>query len=243
MKRHTLRQIANISPGKKNYDRIDNIYRTIEKAFLRLESQDLNNFVFSISNTLTEHSVEYRREIWLLARRLVPISQLKLFNIEDNIDGVLSTLPPRYEKLIRLRFGIGIKKHLSKTGAAIGTRSTIDHDGINFGENGHSLEELASAFGVDRERIRQMEAKIIRMLRHDSRSSLLIAIFEKNLYSREIEDLASVVLGYTQVAKLKAQNQNSYPMPKPEPGQLLPVVELRPVFKPPAQSHPSAVPA
>lgn len=70
---------------------------------------------------------------------------LKTITNED-IDGVLKTLTPREESVIRLRFGL---------------------------QNGrcHTLEEVGSEFNVTRERIRQIEAKALRKLRHPVRSN------------------------------------------------------------------------
>ena len=72
---------------------------------------------------------------------------LKTITNED-IDGVLKTLTPREESVIRLRFGL--------------------QDG-----RCHTLEEVGSEFNVTRERIRQIEAKALRKLRHPSRSKKL----------------------------------------------------------------------
>ena len=72
---------------------------------------------------------------------------LKTITNED-IDGVLKTLTPREEAVIRLRFGL--------------------LDG-----RCHTLEEVGSEFNVTRERIRQIEAKALRKLRHPSRSKRL----------------------------------------------------------------------
>ena len=66
---------------------------------------------------------------------------------------VLKTLTPREEKVIKLRFGIG--------------------DGSE-----HTLEEVGQDFDVTRERIRQIEAKALRKLRHPSRSRKLKAFLE-----------------------------------------------------------------
>ena len=64
----------------------------------------------------------------------------------ENIDAVLKTLTPREEAVIRLRFGL--------------------YDGRS-----HTLEEVGSEFNVTRERIRQIEAKALRKLRHPVRSN------------------------------------------------------------------------
>ncbi|HTQ96245.1 MAG TPA: RNA polymerase sigma factor RpoD [Candidatus Acidoferrum sp.] len=67
-------------------------------------------------------------------------------NMKEQLDNVLKTLTPREEKIIRMRFGM--------------------EDGSE-----HTLEEVGQTFSVTRERIRQIEAKALRKLRHSSRSS------------------------------------------------------------------------
>jgi RNA polymerase primary sigma factor len=69
-------------------------------------------------------------------------------NLLEQVQKVLSTLTPREEKVLRMRFGIGEK-----------------YD--------HTLEEVGQDFSVTRERIRQIEAKSLRKLRHPSRSKRL----------------------------------------------------------------------
>ncbi len=69
-------------------------------------------------------------------------------NLVEKVKKVLTTLTPREEKVLRMRFGIGEK-----------------YD--------HTLEEVGQDFSVTRERIRQIEAKALRKLRHPSRSKRL----------------------------------------------------------------------
>jgi RNA polymerase primary sigma factor len=71
-------------------------------------------------------------------------------NLSEQTRKVLSTLTPREEKVLRMRFGIGEKSD-------------------------HTLEEVGQDFFVTRERIRQIEAKALRKLRHPSRAKLLKA--------------------------------------------------------------------
>ncbi len=70
------------------------------------------------------------------------------FNLAEQTRNVLRTLTPREEKVLRMRFGIGEKAD-------------------------HTLEEVGRDFHVTRERIRQIEAKALRKLRHPSRSRKL----------------------------------------------------------------------
>ncbi len=74
-------------------------------------------------------------------------------NLKEQTDQVLKTLTPREEKVIKMRFGVG--------------------DGSE-----HTLEEVGQSFAVTRERIRQIEAKALRKLRHPSRSRKLRAFLE-----------------------------------------------------------------
>jgi len=74
-------------------------------------------------------------------------------NLKEMTDQLLKTLTPREEKVIKMRFGIG--------------------DGSE-----HTLEEVGQNFAVTRERIRQIEAKALRKLRHPSRSRKLKAFLE-----------------------------------------------------------------
>ncbi len=74
-------------------------------------------------------------------------------NLKEMTEDVLRTLTPREEKVIKMRFGVG--------------------DGSE-----HTLEEVGQNFAVTRERIRQIEAKALRKLRHPSRSRKLKAFLE-----------------------------------------------------------------
>jgi RNA polymerase primary sigma factor len=74
-------------------------------------------------------------------------------NLKEQTEKVLHTLTPREEKVIKMRFGVG--------------------DGSE-----HTLEEVGQNFAVTRERIRQIEAKALRKLRHPSRSRRLRAFLE-----------------------------------------------------------------
>jgi RNA polymerase primary sigma factor len=82
-----------------------------------------------------------------------PIQAVIGLNLERQTEEVLKTLTPREERVLRLRFGIG--------------------DGCD-----HTLEEVGQQFAVTRERIRQIEAKALRKLRHPTRSKKLKSFVE-----------------------------------------------------------------
>lgn len=81
-------------------------------------------------------------------RVVSPANAVVNMNLQEQTRKVLATLTPREEKVLRMRFGIGEKSD-------------------------HTLEEVGQNFDVTRERIRQIEAKALRKLRHPSRSKRL----------------------------------------------------------------------
>jgi RNA polymerase primary sigma factor len=82
-----------------------------------------------------------------------PLDAVIGINLNSQTEDVLFTLTPREENVLRLRFGIG--------------------DGCD-----HTLEEVGQRFDVTRERIRQIEAKALRKLRHPTRSRKLKSFLE-----------------------------------------------------------------
>jgi len=84
-----------------------------------------------------------------------PADAVMSITLSEQTRAVLSTLTPREEKVLRMRFGIGEKSD-------------------------HTLEEVGQDFFVTRERIRQIEAKALRKLRHPSRAKMLKSYLDKN---------------------------------------------------------------
>ncbi len=84
---------------------------------------------------------------------VTPLEAVIKGNLSDQTSKVLSSLTPREEKVLRMRFGIGEKSD-------------------------HTLEEVGQDFAVTRERIRQIEAKALRKLRHPSRAKRLKSFVE-----------------------------------------------------------------
>ena len=86
---------------------------------------------------------------------LVPGDAAINSNLRETTTRVLSSLTPREERVLRMRFGIGVNSD-------------------------HTLEEVGQQFTVTRERIRQIEAKALRKLKHPSRSKQLKSFLDKS---------------------------------------------------------------
>jgi RNA polymerase primary sigma factor len=79
---------------------------------------------------------------------ILPIDAAIQSNLRETTTRVLASLTPREERIVRMRFGLGINSD-------------------------HTLEEVGQQFALTRERIRQIEARALRKLKHPSRSSVL----------------------------------------------------------------------
>jgi RNA polymerase primary sigma factor len=85
-----------------------------------------------------------------------PIEAVLNLNLKERTETALKTLTPREEQILKMRFGLGE-------------------------DSEHTLEEVGQRFSVTRERIRQIEAKALRKLRHSSRGHILTAFLEDSL--------------------------------------------------------------
>lgn len=83
-----------------------------------------------------------------------PVESVFEIDLKEQTAEVLKTLTPREEQILRMRFGVGQ-------------------------DSEHTLEEVGNAFNVTRERIRQIEAKALRKLRHPSRSARLRSLLDE----------------------------------------------------------------
>ena len=79
---------------------------------------------------------------------ILPIDNVIQSNLRETTTRMLASVTPREERVLRMRYGIGMNKE-------------------------HTLEEVGKQFSVSRERIRQIEAKALRKLKHPSRSRVL----------------------------------------------------------------------
>jgi RNA polymerase primary sigma factor len=84
---------------------------------------------------------------------VMPVEAAIQSNLKEMITRTLSSLTPREERVLRMRFGIGMNTD-------------------------HTLEEVGQQFSVTRERIRQIEAKALRKLKHPSRSRAMRAFLD-----------------------------------------------------------------
>jgi RNA polymerase primary sigma factor len=85
---------------------------------------------------------------------ILPIDATIQSNLRETTTRVLASLTPREERIVRMRFGLGMNSD-------------------------HTLEEVGHQFSVTRERIRQIEAKALRKLKHPSRSRLLRSFLDE----------------------------------------------------------------
>ena len=86
---------------------------------------------------------------------VLPLNSTIQENLKETTTRVLATLTPREERVLRMRFGIGMNSD-------------------------HTLEEVGQQFSVTRERIRQIEAKALRKLKHPTRSRKLRAFLDQS---------------------------------------------------------------
>jgi RNA polymerase primary sigma factor len=84
----------------------------------------------------------------------LPIDAVIQSSLRETTTLILASLTPREERIVRMRFGIGMNSD-------------------------HTLEEVGQQFSVTRERIRQIEAKALRKLKHPSRSTMLRSFLDR----------------------------------------------------------------
>jgi RNA polymerase primary sigma factor len=108
----------------------------------------------SLETPIGEDADSYLGDFIEDKRVILPSEAVENLNLQEQTRRVLGTLTPREEKVLRMRFGIGERSD-------------------------HTLEEVGKNFDVTRERIRQIEAKALRKLRHPSRLKKLKGFVDK----------------------------------------------------------------
>ena len=95
-----------------------------------------------------------------------PSGNIEGTDLQEKVRHILKTLTPREEKVLKMRFGIDVASE-------------------------HTLEEVGKDFSVTRERIRQIEVKALRKLRHSSRIDVLVKLFKNSLPKKFFDDIES----------------------------------------------------
>jgi RNA polymerase primary sigma factor len=98
----------------------------------------------SLDSTVGDGSDSQLGDFVADARAIAPAEAVALSHLREKMERMLATLSPREERVLRMRFGIGVRAD-------------------------HTLEEVGQALAVTRERIRQIESKALRKLRHPMR--------------------------------------------------------------------------
>ncbi|HEY0007012.1 MAG TPA: RNA polymerase sigma factor RpoD [Pyrinomonadaceae bacterium] len=145
--RNTSRELVRELGREPTYEeigkRLDMPVDRVEKAF-KLSQQPV-----SLETPIGEEEDSHLGDFIEDKGSLNPSDAVVNLNLREITDEILATLSPREERVIRMRFGLG-----------------------NVGDE-HTLEEVGQTFDVTRERIRQIEAKALKKLKHPSRARLL----------------------------------------------------------------------
>jgi RNA polymerase primary sigma factor len=113
----------------------------------------INKEPLSLETPVGEEGDSYLGELIEDQNAIQPIDAMIQSNLRETTSHMLASLTPREERIVRMRFGLGMNSD-------------------------HTLEEVGQQFSLTRERIRQIEAKALRKLRHPSRSRALWSFIE-----------------------------------------------------------------
>ena len=114
----------------------------------------INRDVFSLEDVMSSDDEKVTLSDFLEDKKASnPLSEAISKNCKEIVDKALTTLSPKEEKILRMRYGIGEERN-------------------------YTLEEISKEFGVTKERIRQIEAKAIKKLKHKKRMSELMELRE-----------------------------------------------------------------
>lgn len=137
---------------------------------LNLDEKKIKNIIkiskepISLETPIGDSDDAYIKDFIESENEFSPADIVANSDLKERIREVLKTLTPREEKVLKMRFGIDTASE-------------------------HTLEEVGKDFSVTRERIRQIEVKALKKLKHPSRSKKLLAFFEKDM-----EDKADLLM-------------------------------------------------
>ncbi len=129
---------------------------------LNLDEKKIKNIIkiskepISLETPVGEGEDAYVKDFIENEKEFSPSDTVANTDLKERVREILKTLTPREEKVLKMRFGIDVASE-------------------------HTLEEVGKDFAVTRERIRQIEVKALRKLRHPSRSKKLRSFFEKEV--------------------------------------------------------------
>lgn len=129
---------------------------------LNLDEKKIKNIIkiskepVSLETPVGDSDDTYLKDFIEDENEYTPVDAVVNDDLKEKVREILKTLTPREEKVLKMRFGIDVASE-------------------------HTLEEVGKDFSVTRERIRQIEVKALRKLRHPSRSKKLQSFFEKEL--------------------------------------------------------------
>lgn len=127
---------------------------------LNLDEKKIKNIIkiskepVSLETPVGDSDDTYLKDFIEDENEYTPVDAVVNDDLKEKVREILKTLTPREEKVLKMRFGIDVASE-------------------------HTLEEVGKDFSVTRERIRQIEVKALRKLRHPSRSKRLVAFFDR----------------------------------------------------------------
>jgi RNA polymerase primary sigma factor len=139
---------------------------------LNLDEKKIKNIIkiskepVSLETPVGDSDDTYLKDFIEDENEYTPVDAVVNDDLKEKVREILKTLTPREEKVLKMRFGIDVASE-------------------------HTLEEVGKDFSVTRERIRQIEVKALRKLRHPSRSKRLQNFFDKEM-GRDDIDIDSV---------------------------------------------------
>jgi RNA polymerase primary sigma factor len=128
---------------------------------LNLDEKKIKNIIkiskepVSLETPVGDSDDTYLKDFIEDENEYTPVDAVVNDDLKEKVREILKTLTPREEKVLKMRFGIDVASE-------------------------HTLEEVGKDFSVTRERIRQIEVKALRKLRHPSRSKKLVAFFDRS---------------------------------------------------------------
>lgn len=173
----TLSKINKITRGYMQEEGREPTYAELSKE-LNLDEKKIKNIIkiskepISFETPVGDSDDTYLKDFIEDENEYTPVDAVVNDDLKERVREILKTLTPREEKVLKMRFGIDVASE-------------------------YTLEEVGKDFSVTRERIRQIEVKALRKLRHPSRSKKL-----QNFFDKEIDPMALEGTGLEEIPML-----------------------------------------